>query len=173
MNDEEIKKFLDRIRIEGEHWVWQGKPTARGHGRFGPAGNLLAHRVAYELFVGEIPERHNLARACDRAMCVNPKHHKVLNPTEMRQWAANSRKPRDGWEDEYGPIPAKIPDREWYDWVAVEAALAGRPVRKLTPPENREFYRRTMHLPTAVVAELVGLSVGAVEHQRSRLVVSA
>jgi hypothetical protein len=49
----------------------------------------------------------------------------------------------DGLEPEYGPVPEFVPERAWYDQVAVDRILSGsRPVgRRLTPLETKEVLR--------------------------------
>lgn len=49
----------------------------------------------------------------------------------------------DGLEGEYGPVPEFVPEREWFDQVAVDRKVSGvRPVgRRLTPLESKEVAR--------------------------------
>lgn len=53
-----------------------GKPRgAVGYGFFGLRGkNVMAHRVAYELSAGPIPEGMFILHKCDNPPCVNPNH---------------------------------------------------------------------------------------------------
>lgn len=73
---DEKEKFMQRVRIEGEHWIWTGKPSSDGYGQiWDPVRKkvLSAHRRAYELFVGAIPEgMHVLYKHKGLRMCVNP-----------------------------------------------------------------------------------------------------
>jgi hypothetical protein len=54
----------------------------------------------------------------------------------------------DGFEDEYGPIPPRVKDADWYDWVIVEGVLSG--IRVSRPPYPKEWEeiltRNTKHL---------------------------
>lgn len=44
----------------------------------------------------------------------------------------------DGWEDEFGPVPQRVPDVRWFDRVAVLRSLTGeRETRELTVGEKR------------------------------------
>lgn len=60
-------------------WLWVGslKTTAPGDERGGisvKGKSLRAHRVAYELYVGEIPDSLHVLHTCDNTLCVNPGH---------------------------------------------------------------------------------------------------
>ena len=55
-------------------WIWMGT-LANGYGQVCVNGKRFgAHRVAYELAVGPIPEDALVCHACDVPSCVNPSH---------------------------------------------------------------------------------------------------
>lgn len=63
-------------------WEWKAAKDPNGYGRFGFAGEVvLAHRLAYELEVGEILLPH-LDHKCRNTSCVNPDH---LEPVTVRE----------------------------------------------------------------------------------------
>jgi hypothetical protein len=81
-------------------WMWMG-PTDGVYGTFHVVGRRnpqKAHRVAYELFVGPIPEGLHIDHLCRVQLCVNPAHLEAVTPAEnvRREYAAvlhpNSRK---------------------------------------------------------------------------------
>ena len=56
-------------------WLWLGAVDAAGYGDFWFGGtNVGAHRVAWTLFMGEIPAGRFVCHHCDRPPCVNPAH---------------------------------------------------------------------------------------------------
>ena len=60
-------------------WLWTGRIGKGGYGRLGPR---LAHRAAYELFVGPVPQGFELDHLCRTPNCVNPQHLEPVTPEE-------------------------------------------------------------------------------------------
>lgn len=66
---------IDRSELAG-CWLWTSATTGR-YGLFWVGGlkrNELAHRLAYMLFVGPIPNGLYVCHTCDNGHCVNPAH---------------------------------------------------------------------------------------------------
>lgn len=56
-------------------WPWLGGRFESGYGQFSQRPrNLRAHRVAYELTHGQIPDNLMVLHECDNPPCCNPKH---------------------------------------------------------------------------------------------------
>lgn len=66
--------------IDGCHY-WLGNVNKKGYGRVrtsnyprDKSGMTSAHRVAYNLYVGEIPKGLHVLHSCDNPCCVNHNH---------------------------------------------------------------------------------------------------
>lgn len=82
MSNEALLIAHTPYRPKGGCWVWRGPTGYRGYGRIKVsrrAGALKkrwvqAHRLAYEVWVGEIPEGRYVLHRCDNPPCVCPDH---------------------------------------------------------------------------------------------------
>lgn len=74
-------------------WEWQGLKNAKGYGElFVEKKHLKAHRVAYELLVGPIPEGLTIDHLCRNTGCVNPEHLEPVTNQENRRRAVAHRR---------------------------------------------------------------------------------
>ncbi|HZL17755.1 MAG TPA: HNH endonuclease signature motif containing protein [Polyangia bacterium] len=65
-------------------WLWGGYIDTAGYGRFrlnNPRRQIGAHRQAYEMVIGPVPDGLVLDHLCRRTSCVNPAH---LEPVTHR-----------------------------------------------------------------------------------------
>lgn len=71
------ERFWQRVALTDECWPWLGAKNKNGYGTFSPTKELsktLAHRFAWELYRGPIPEGMLVCHTCDNPECTNPKH---------------------------------------------------------------------------------------------------
>lgn len=56
-------------------WEWRGHTNDDGYGTIREGSKtVLAHRLSYRLFRGEIPKGHLACHKCGNRLCVNPNH---------------------------------------------------------------------------------------------------
>ena len=74
-------------------WTWRSMVRGQRYGRFHVAGRkVLAHRLAYELLIGPIPDGLDLCHTCDNDACVRPDHlFPATHEVNMRDAAAKGR----------------------------------------------------------------------------------
>lgn len=80
-SDQDRLKSKVLIHPQTQCWEWQASLTPMGYGQVRFQGaRKLAHRVAWTLFRGEIPENDtaygtmNVLHRCDNPRCINPDH---------------------------------------------------------------------------------------------------
>lgn len=79
---------------------------SRGYGEIRYGGGLVrAHRLAYELTFGPIPQGMSVCHQCDNPPCCNPKHLFL---------GTQSDNSRDMWSKGRGVPPSPPRGDEWY-----------------------------------------------------------
>lgn len=74
MNAKDKSRFCKKVDRSGECHEWNGSKTNGGHGRFKSSDHFLAHRAAWELANGPIPDGMQVLHKCDNPGCCNPDH---------------------------------------------------------------------------------------------------
>lgn len=73
-------RFWSKVSQADGCWIWTDKPDPQGYGRLGVSQskhqrkNLAAHRLAFTLSNGPIPDGHSVCHSCDTPLCCNPTH---------------------------------------------------------------------------------------------------
>ena len=117
IDEKEADRFWSKVDVGqwDECWPWTAGKEGKGYGTFwGNGGQMRAHRVAYELLVGPIPDGLTIDHVedwgCGNKMCCNPTHMEPVTAGEnvrraMRRrthWA-NSAKTHCPQGHEYTP----------------------------------------------------------------------
>lgn len=69
------EKLMSQVTVGDGCWLWRGAVGSHGYGTIRiDGGNLLTHRLSYELFIGPIPAGLCVLHTCDVRRCVRPDH---------------------------------------------------------------------------------------------------
>ena len=92
-------RFWAKVEKTEGCWLWTAAKLPTGYGKIGVGGKsggwALAHRVAFELSVGPIPEGMTVDHLCHQRSCVRPTHLQVVphqKNAENRAGAASHSK---------------------------------------------------------------------------------
>jgi len=101
------ERILERITLHPSGcWLWPKAKDKKGYGGIGTGSRLngtqrsqQVHRVAYEVFVGPIPEGMTIDHTCETKLCVNPEHlEPVTNAENKRRGGDRMKHCRRGHE---------------------------------------------------------------------------
>lgn len=91
--DEMAARFWGRVSQGDGCWVWAGRLKPDGYGEFSLHGKeQLAHRVAYRLVRGDIPEGKFIDHICHTVACVKPAHLRLATPKQNAENRASSNR---------------------------------------------------------------------------------
>ncbi len=70
------ERLLSGVAADGDCLVWTKSCGNSGYGklRVGHSKDYMTHRIAYELYIGNIPDGKLVLHKCDNRRCVNPDH---------------------------------------------------------------------------------------------------
>ncbi len=113
-----MDKFWEKVNKLGPNdcWEWGGYIEQDGYGRLSYKGerHWLAHRVAWLLTNGEIPEGMCVLHECDNPPCVNPNH--LFLGTYADNAADRDNKGR-------GKLPGIKGEQHWRSKLTVEDVI--------------------------------------------------
>jgi HNH endonuclease len=85
MTPKQLKRFRQKFEKDEQTgcWVWTGAQNGWGYGRLVIEGSPhMAHRAAYEHWVGPIPKGMEIHHTCFTRLCVNPYHLTLVTRLE-------------------------------------------------------------------------------------------
>ena len=95
------ERFWAKVDTSGECWVWTASVDRNGYGKIGAGGDrgrtLCAHRVAWELAHGDIPDGYEIDHQCRNRKCVRADHLRLV-----------TRKQNNEHRDAIGSLPRGV-----------------------------------------------------------------
>lgn len=142
---------VERVDNPGGCWIWHGALNRHGYGvlamsRSHQPRNMLAHRVAWVILHGPIPDGMLCLHRCDVPACVNSETHLFLGTQSdnMTDAARKGRNAMQRWPDRHprgagSSCPHGHPYSEANLYVTTRG---GRRCRACTLARNRESHSR-------------------------------
>jgi hypothetical protein len=86
--------MLAKIDKTDACWLWTAARDRYGYGVIGVGTSRIerAHRVAYTLWVGVIPDGLYVDHMCHNRMCVNPAHLATVTPAQNQENRAGAQR---------------------------------------------------------------------------------
>lgn len=133
-------RFLAKVEKTETCWLWTAWIESNGYGRFWLDGRQHgAHRVAYELYVGPIPDGLEIDHLCRVKHCVNPAHLEAVTASENILRMAALRVPYQHARD-------TCPNGHPYDDENTISTRTGRACKTCKRDANRAYYARNRAL---------------------------
>jgi HNH endonuclease len=156
--------FLRKVEKTPDCWWWRGCTVSDGYGLVVLASHMrspngkrvatTAHRVAWQLFKGEIPDKLCVLHKCDQRRCVNPAH--LFLGTSLDNARDRAAKGRNGF-----PTLEQRAHGEQFS----RTLMTARAVKRL-----RELRSHGMTVKEAVLKTFLHAARGAIYHENWRRV---
>jgi hypothetical protein len=91
--------FWSKVDVGGPYacWPWTAGRSGNGYGAWsrGTGGVLIAHRAAYILRNGSIPQGYTVDHLCRNRLCCNPRHLDAVTVAENTRRVMRATRPVD------------------------------------------------------------------------------
>lgn len=97
------ERFWSKVEVTPTCWLWTASRNPSGYGILGVMSEpghhttVGAHRVAYELLVGPIPEDCEIDHLCRLRHCVNPAHLEAVSRQENMRRGSRATQTHCKW----------------------------------------------------------------------------
>lgn len=136
-----MERFWSKVDTSGDCWEWLAYRQPDGYGTFKLNGSMrLAHRIAYELVKGPIPEGLQLDHLCRNRGCVNPSHLEPVTLIENQR-----RSPFKYGQLTHCPHGHPFSEENTLIWRRARGTV--RICRTCNREQRREQYRRNAQDP--------------------------
>ena len=86
LSKRQLDTFWDKVDKSSDCWLWRASCSGAGYPRLNARGRTVyAHRVAYELGGGDIPDGHDVDHICHLRRCVRPSHLRVATRSQNNE----------------------------------------------------------------------------------------
>jgi hypothetical protein len=82
----QVERFWRKVEKSNTCWMWIAGTDNHGYGLFWVDGRIVkAHRFAYELLIGPIPQDRVIDHICGTRLCMNPDHLRLVTVAQNNQ----------------------------------------------------------------------------------------
>lgn len=138
--------FVDKDTATG-CWLWKGQRHYLGYGSFSKSAgkarqHVTAHRWAYEIHKGPIPEGLFVMHSCDNRICVNPAHLSVGTHLDNMRDMQNKGRARQKFIT-YGGVT--LSNKEWDTKFGLTSGSVARRMRRGWPIDKTMTTPKIQH----------------------------